>query len=236
MTGLRRSIWWESVLCVLAIEAFLITIMLWRVGNHEVLQFDNKVQIGVFATLPLFVLTVLQIRQSIRLQKATFIKDFVAKLHTETELSQSFHSLVYGFTNSIYEDVRSGKLDPDTSTRPEGLRPFNPDKFQGTEEERRLDALLGYFDIIGYHYHTGAIDMVEIAGVLGYQLAALSTRDVIREYLDSLPKYWAESSFSKRGPKAVAPFRYLTVLLTDFQKFNEKNAHIIESVNRRILG
>jgi len=46
------------------------------------------------------------------------------------------------------------------------MRLYDPSTFQFSEEERRLDALLGFFDILGYHHHRGVVHMQDIAGVL----------------------------------------------------------------------
>jgi len=228
-----------------AVDALLVLVAVWVVlgfamnisfRGKRLLQFDEKVQVGVFATVPLLLLTVLQLRTAVHVQKAGFIRDYVSKLHIDRELSEAYHYLVYTYNNKLYDrvvDATPEELAKMQESRADGCRLYNVDNFQGSQEERRLDALLGYFDLIGYHYLNGVIGMSDIAGVLGYQLAALATRKVVRNYLNTVPPYWEETSFSKAG--GVGPFRYLTVLLDDFLEYNKKNRETIQSLNRREL-
>jgi hypothetical protein len=226
----------DALLILLGVWLFLGVVMNLSYRGQPVLKFDNSVQVGVFATIPLLLLTVLQLRTAVHVQKAGFIRDYVSKLHIDKELSEAYHYLVSTYTNELYERVivaTDAELAEMQGSRGDGCRLYNVKKFQGSQEERRLDALLGYFDLIGYHYLNGVVRMGDIAGVLGYQLSALTTRKVIHNYLDLIPPYWEKVSFGKAG--GVGPFRYLTVLLDDFIEYNKKNVETIQTLNRRKL-
>lgn len=235
------NVWVQSLTSTLAITGLLVIVVNFPRAK-PILEFEPKVQLGAFATVPLFVLTILQIRSAVRIHRASFVKDFVAKLHTDKELSSAFHQLIYTYSNERYEQFKRASSATDDQAiqqlqgnRQVGERLYDPDKFQGSEEERRLDAVLGYFDIIGYHCVTRVVDIEDVAPVLGFQLAALSTRTVIKDYLRSIPEYWRQSSFSRDAPMAVGPFRYLTVFLDDFREYNAKHQRKIEELNRRSL-
>src|SRR5687767_3326165 len=101
----RNSLVIQSLLAILATEVVLVVLVMIPKGSSTLLRFDNSVQIGVFSAIPLFVIAVLQIRNAVQLQKAGFIKDYVSKLHTDKELSEAYHYLVYTYPNDLYEKV-----------------------------------------------------------------------------------------------------------------------------------
>jgi hypothetical protein len=230
----RNSIWTQALFTVAIVDGLLALAVTYP-RNQPILAFTSKLEIGAFATIPLFVITVLQVRSAIRGQKASFIRDYVAQLYTTEQLSQAFHYLVDTYTDAKFDSFRAADEEQRKALqqgRPVGGRLFDPSTFQGTEEERRLDALLGYFDVIGYHYWAGAVEMKEVAGVLGYHLAALATRKVVVEYLEEIEQEWPGMPYSE--VKAVGPFRYMVVLIEDFKVFNKKNQDRIAALNRKI--
>jgi hypothetical protein len=235
MDTLRVNLWVQTVCAVLLTTAVLAIAM--NFPNPEpFLKFDKNVQIGIFATVPLFVVTVIQVRSAVKLQRAAFIKEYVTKLHTDRDLSEAFHYLVYTYSDPVLDKFL--RADPQVREemqkgRPVGGRLYDPSTFQLSEEERRLDGILGYFDVLGYHYVAGTVSLRDVANVLGFQLAALSRRKVVRDYLNAIPDYWKK--FEGDDPQAVAPFRYLTVLLTDFRKYNKQHSEWIEKINRATL-
>lgn len=230
-----KSVIIQSLLAILLAEAILALGFLLPIFGQPILVFDNKTSVAVFAILPPLIIGVVQLRNTLALQRATFIKDFISRLYTDKELSQAYHYLIYTYNDSIYKKFKSAtpeEKDKLQGVRTEGNRLYDPDSFQGGEEERRLDALLGYFDIVGYHYWTGALEIKDIARLLGYHLTILAKRDVIVDYLNAVPNYWKKVSGQT---EAVGPFRYLTVLLQDFVRFNEDEQGKIKRINERSL-
>ena len=231
-----KSVIIQSLVAILLAEAILgLGFFLPVLGRPPILQFDNKTSIAVFAILPPLIIGVVQLRNTLALQRATFIKDFISRLYTDKELSQAYHYLVYTYSDSSYKAFKAATPEERIKMqggRTEGNRFYDPDHFQGGEEERRLDALLGYFDIVGYHYWNGALEIRDIARLLGYHLTILGKRDVVVDYLNAVPNYWKKVS---GRTEAVGPFRYLTVLLQDFGKFNEDEQSKIKKINERSL-
>lgn len=228
-----RSVIMQSLIAIILVELILALGFILPLWSQPILQFENKTSIAVFAVLPPLIIGIIQLRNTLALQKASFIRDFIAKLYTDKELSQTYHYLIYTYNDAKYKEFKSASSDLREKLqegRVEGNRFYDPDDFQGSEEERRLDALLGYFDIIGYHYWTGALEINDIARLLGYHLTVLIKRDVIVDYLNAVPDYWKKVSGEV---ESVGPFRYLTILLHDFRSFNEKQKDRNKRINER---
>lgn len=208
----------------------LITIALMLVAfktlEFKALGLDLVVNLTVLTTSPLLIIAVIQLRRNFLLQRTDFIREFTTKLYNERELSESFYYLVYLYENNKYkefkkadeikDDVKKKEMQKD---KKEGMKFYNPATFQDSEEERRLDVLLGFFNILGYHYHSGIVSIEDIAGVMEFYLVALSTRKVIVEYMEEIiPDNWEKTSFAEYGD---TPYRHLRNLLRDFRKFNK---------------
>ncbi|GAB3911550.1 hypothetical protein GCM10028803_53280 [Larkinella knui] len=234
-----KSVIFQIVSATIAVEIFLIALCLVPYGDNSlpIFTLDKKIPMVVFASLPPVLIVIIQFRNTLALQKATFIKDFVSKLYTDKELSQSFHYLIYKYENDVYKEFL--KASPERRQemqkgRSEGIRYFDPATFQGTEEERRFDGILGYFDIIGYHYSSGTLEIEDIGKLLGYHLTFLLKREVVTDYLNSIPQYW-EGITRNRVPTSVSPLRYLTILLNAFIKYNAAEEKKIRDINDKLL-
>lgn len=109
-------------------------------------------------------------------------------------------------------------------SKAEGFRLYHPEYFQWSEEERRLDGLLGYFDVIGYYYHRGFLKMDDIVGSLGWILTVLRAKEVVQRYLrftdERFQKLREENTIDLSH--ALPPFIYLKRLLDDFERYNQK--------------
>lgn len=200
------------------------------------LQSDLKVGIAAFTATPLFVVTILELGRNLRLQRAAFIKDYVSQFFINPHLYQTFHELIYTYPNSLFEKVddirRAQKLDncekpvfePFKELQGErlvGARLYHPRLFQTSVEERRLDALLGYFDVIAYYYAKGYLRIADIAGSVGYFLAVMGARTVIRDYMKLNQEAWSSPEYNRRMG-ATPPFAYLNRLLDDIQSYNAR--------------
>ena len=189
----------------------------------EILKFENKTGLAAVGGIALAILALIQLHSNRILQRANVVKDLASNLYIDTELSETFHYLVYSYDNKTYNKYKDAKEKTRVKMnrdRREGLRFFDPNdeaKFEGSEEERRIDSLLGYIDIIAYHYHCGLINIVDIAGVLGYHLATIRKRDAITEYRESIPGFWY-SSYREYGYESD-PLRYLDHLLKEYARY-----------------
>ena len=108
--------------------------------------------------------------------------------------------------------------------REPGLRFYDPDFFQGSKEEQRLDAVLHYFDVLAYNYRKGLISLADISGVSGYHLAVIGSRDVVQYYLAQNKAYWDNLPYKTRVG-AEPPFVSLGVLLAELKNYNESRHH-----------
>jgi len=209
-----------GVIAVVALETIVIVLL-----GLGTLTLDRNIGIAVLAGLPVLLLTLVQLYIGSVVQRANLVKDLAAKIYTDKELAETFHSLVYTYDDKkfdafvVADDSEKRELN---SGRVPGTRYFDPETVSGTEEERKLDALLGYLDIIAYHHHRRLIHMRDIAGVLGYHLAIISNRKAVTEYRESIPKFWSKSKFEKMYGANSVPLRYLDKLLKDYQAFCEK--------------
>ena len=90
--------------------------------------------------------------------------------------------------------------------------------------------LIGYFDLLGYHYAKGFFAIDDVAGSLGHYLNILSKRQVIKKvreiYRDSItqPRYSKENGY-------IRPFCYFDHLMVAVENYNLK----IEKRNKKSL-
>ncbi len=213
------------------------------------LETDLKVGIVAFTATPLLVITLMELGRNLRLQRAAFIKDYVSQFFTNVELYQTFHELIYTYTNSVFEKVdgirKDQKLDncekpvfapfaEIQSDRQVGSRLYHPQLFQGSPEERKLDALLGYFDVIGFYYAKGYLRIEDIVGSVGYFLAVMKARQVVCYYLKINREAWADPEYN-RTMGVTPPFAYLNRLLDDIQEYNLRFEKQIKQLQSRRL-
>jgi hypothetical protein len=194
---------------------------------------DVQVGITAYTATPLFVVTLMELARSIRLQRAAFIKDYISRFFTDKELYQTFHELIYSYPDSAFEKIEKIRADQqlDKAERPvfdaftqmqgerqPGSRFYHPCLFQGSPEERKLDAFLGFFDVIAYYYARGFLRIEDIAGSVGYFLAVLRARKVVTEYMKLNDEAWRSPEYKTMG--TTPPFSYLRRLLDDLDSYN----------------
>jgi hypothetical protein len=204
------------------------------------LRWDGKLDTAACITASLFAYGIVEIKSSIRLRRAAFVKEYIGSFYLNNELYSIFFELVYRYYDVDFDVVNGefnaryggGKEPPlkdrpiqfiHGGDRPVGTRYYHPKVFQRSEEECRLDRLLGYFDILGYYLHKGHIDVRDIATCLGYYIAILEERKVLKLYLDIVDKEWHNLPYQRNlGEKP--PFRYVRRLLIAVRKFNDSVA------------
>lgn len=216
------------------------------------ITFDPEIGLTALTGIPLLIITIMQLSRNIHLQRASFIKDYVSKFFIEDKLYEIYHSLIYNYDNELFEkidEIANNNLNVDTKTpsfeyfeefqdgRKEGNRLYHPGYFQGSQEEMRLDTLLGYLDIIGYYYYRRLVKMEDISGSMGQYLAMIGQRKVVSEYLQICKRRWREKT--REDPSltlsAVEPFAYLRRLLAEFEDYNRKTSRKIQQVLDRSM-
>ncbi len=245
--GLLKRLQRLSPTALLAIAFMAMGLLLLAVlASLRLVVFKKEIEILSFIVIIGFSITIFQLGQNYKTQEEKFISDYLSKLYTDKDLSAAFHDLVETYENPKFaqfnERAIAVKAKEERLKRREpifeafddlqgyrknliGSRYYHPDCFQGSEEERRLDSLLGYLDIVGYHFRHGTIPMKDLAAMLNYQLATLNGRDVIKFYLGvSASEGWfANTDIQKQSGAVQVPFLYLRNMLVEYQRYNEMN-------------
>ena len=237
---------------VLAAESLLIALVLFHL-----LTFAGHVETLAFLTLAGFTVAIYQLSLGYSIQRAKFLSDYLSRIYTDADLSATFHDLVETYSDATFKRIdkiwkEAAEVErAKTSDGPvfdlfdsvqgsrrgqAGQRYYHPDCFQGSEEERRLDALIGYLDIAGYHYYHKLIPMKDIAAMLNYQLAAFASRMVIQCYLGDVSdeKWWHSSSLYEDSGGAMIPFLYFRLLVADFIRYNEANKAFLKRAQKKL--
>jgi hypothetical protein len=223
----------------------LLELVIAELAMRGYLLFDRKIEAVAFFTVAGFAIVVFQLWQGYAVQRAKFLTDYLAMIYTDKDLSGAFHDLVETYSDKIFEQVdqiataQKARETSEQNNAPvfdifdtiqgprlklEGQRYYHPDCFQGSEEERKLDGLIGYLDIVGYHYYYGLIRMKDLAAVLNYQLAALSSRKVIARYLKASGQgWWGTTAMGGGAGGAPLPYLYFRNLLGDYVTNNEQH-------------
>jgi hypothetical protein len=207
----------------------------WALEHRGWVHFDPKIDIAGLTAIPLFLIGIFELYRQTTIRRASFITDYVAKFYIERDLHETFNDLIATYHDDKFEAIKiatsgaaaRGMVAAFSATsglqdgRHEGRRFYHPDHFQGSAEEQRLDALLGYLDVIGYQYVHGLVRMADIVGMLGYQLSLVMSRKVITDYLEGTDlRWWKSTPQSKES--AVVPYIYLRALLAGFKQYNVK--------------
>ena len=185
-------------------------------------------------TIALFIAAHVQLQKNREYQRAAFLGEYVSRIFTDKEFSDTFHYLIYTYNDHCFCKVKI-KLKDDGITRDsgqkamyqcleslpiqdgreEGFRFYHPDVFQGSAEEKRLDSLLGYFNIVAYYYKKEKLLSIDdINGSIGYHLAVMSARTIVSEYMNIIEADWEKGGYAKKFG-IQEPFRDLKVLLRD---------------------
>jgi hypothetical protein len=225
----------NRIIRVIALTLILELIVGGALLYFKVLTFDEKTGLTALVVILGFVITIIQLQQSIALQKGNFVKDYVSQFFTNPELYRIWHELIYTYDNTTFEKIDARMKERHLGRRPRpviddlsdfqgarqvGARFYHPALFQGSEEEKRLDIILGYFDVIGYHYSRNLIGLKDIAGSFGYFLSMTRARAVVQAYLDLSKREWQAPDYRVITP--TPPFAFLQRLLEDLDAYNRR--------------
>jgi hypothetical protein len=221
-------------------------IVFWTLHRLGWMKFEAKIDVAGLTAIPLLLIGIFELYRQANVRRATFITEYVSKFYTETELHDSFNDLIATYRDAKFEEIKKAVANARAESmlaafsatselqdgRKEGSRFYHPDHFQGSVEEQRLDALLGYFDVIGYQYAHGFVRIADVVGMLGYQLSLVMSREVIKKYLEGTDlRWWNSTSQSKES--ALVPYVYLRALLAGFKRYNIKyQSRLTDQFNR----
>jgi hypothetical protein len=220
------------------------------------LHIENKLELAGLFAIAGFVVVIFQLWEANVVQRAKFLTDYLTKIYTDEDLNSAFHALVETYNDQLFDQIDAVAKQQDAGKKAQGnnapvfdifdkfqgerasrsgYRFYHPECFQGSEEERRLDALIGYLDIVGYHYWYGLIRMRDVAALLNYHLATFASRKVIASYLRVSGEDWWNTTTIKTGSgSAQLPYLYFHHMLGDFVKYNERNQARIRKIQSQI--
>jgi hypothetical protein len=215
--GSRIGIAGMLMLVALA-EAVLVGVFValsWLSLIHDLQSFGG---VTPFLVMGGFVVTVIQLFNAQAEARSTFVKDYLSQFYLHEELSKAWHELIYSYFDEEYAKaqahVEAGTDFPPTEKRP-GDYPFwhpTAKTFYGSDAERRLDVVFGYFDVVGFYYARGLANLDDIADVLGYVFSVVEARKATRDYFEVIEQGWQHPSPEQPVRR---PFVYLDKLRGD---------------------
>jgi K+ transporter len=199
--------------------------------------------VGLFVTIPGFIIAIVQLTRTETVQRSSLIKDLLSQIYLNNEISSAFHDLVRTYDDARFQAIdkivkEKGLIERKKNNiykcepifdefehlqmgRQEPCRFYHPELFMGSQEERRIDMLLGYFDLIGYYYHLKLVKMSEIYNTIGYQLSFILARKALSSMIFNANYEWWKNEPNFQTANASTPFVYLKILLDDFQTYGE---------------
>ena len=201
-------------------------------GIAELMRHVGAALVSAILTIALILVASVQLEKNRESQRAAFLGGYVSNIFTNKEFADSFHYLIYTYDKKKFCRVKL-KLEKNGITskssqeemyrcladmqggREEGCRLYHPAIFQGSVEEKRLDSLLGYFNIIAYYWSKrggSLLSIDDIDGSIGYQLAVIGERPVVRAYLKQIKDRWEEEGYAEKFG-TLPPYHYLNKLL-----------------------
>ena len=178
--------------------------------------------IGAFVVL-------LTLQRNSTVQRAEFISGYLSQFYTNSNLWRTYHQLIYQYWDRDFEKIDGhakedkkrmknrienpesyeGPLPPTTITvttvgkdEPPSLT-YHPWLFQGSGEEERIDALLGFLNGVDYYCAKGLIGVGEVYRHMGTHLLALDSRKVMESYFEINDIEWRNRVL--RGNMGVEP-------------------------------
>lgn len=191
-------------------------------------NWDPKISIASFVAIPAMVIGVSQLLITAHIQRASYIKDYAIRFRTDKELSESFHYLIYRYSNHFYEiyskpaNSRSAdeqkELDAAQTGLTDDLKFFDPKQAIGSPQERRIDNLLGFFDTVGYDLRRKLLYIPDVSGVFAYHLDHLIQRRIVQAYLKNIEEKWPTLETFHERYIAPVPFKNLRYLLRKYEE------------------
>lgn len=227
MNSLRRVI--DCVIGKYFPVSIIIMILLVGIIYLSILIKNDNAELNtVVSVTPLLALLVviIQLARKLMLDRAGFIENYISKFFLDQTLYKTFHDLIYTYKDDTFKQLECIRIDQklDKEKKPVfeqfsefqgkreiGSRLYHPRLFQGSYEEMRLDAVLGYFNVIAYRYSKGLLHIDDISGSIGYCLLVMRSRRVIEEYLNFQEASWGSPKYQKFGH--APPLEHLKKLM-----------------------
>lgn len=181
-----------------------------------------------------FSVVILQFLRKQALDRAEFIENYISKFFMDETFITTFHDLFYTYDDDTFKQFDCIRIQQELdkekkpifepfsefqAERKTGSRLYHPRLFQGSNEEMRLDALLGYFNVIAHRYIKGLLRLDDISGSIGYYLIVMHKRVVIQEYLSLQESEWKTGGYQKFG--RTPPMTHLRKLMYDMHERNK---------------
>jgi len=205
-------------------------------------NFEFKIDAAILVLTPPIVITIYQLSQGETIARADFVKDYVSEFFMNKELNDTFYYLVYTYVDAKFAEIDAAlvaaggpeKIGSDPKRiasvfealqegRIEGHRYFHPSCYQRSLEEKRLDCLLGYFDVLAYYHQNNLVTMEDIAGSLGYHLNILARREVIKQVRSACKNSFKNETYVARNGHAI-PFSCLDKFLENVIRYDQETA------------
>jgi hypothetical protein len=229
-TSSRALRWWRRDENRLIVEFLVggLLLIAW-LCRRGALDFDKHVTLEAIATSGILIFTVWTLHEGRKELRARFIRDYISRFYTDKELFNAFYELIHNYekddferVNHIFNRLAERKQPPADPTHEElkrevgrkGAFPrnmdvfYHPGNFQGTNLERRLDAVLGYLDVIGYYCDEGLIEPEDLRGLLGYYIEVLNRSLVIQYYFYLVVGRFSEFEKKENTSIPIKPFPY----------------------------
>ena len=171
----------------------------------------------IFAGLVGASVALLALRRNSIVQRAEFVSGYISRFYTDENLWNTYHQLIYRYWderfNIVDEIAKEYKKDMEErikSSSNEKPRPptaiddkslaldgptYHPWIFHGCDEEKQIDALLGFLNGVDYYCAKGHISVGEIYRHMGTHLLTLRSREVILSYFDINDKAWETDKY-----------------------------------------
>lgn len=136
------------------------------------LTIADLIQIGLLiAAIFTICLTFFQIKKGNKTQKATFFKELYLTLFSNSDMRNAYYNLEYG--EFIYND-----------------------DFHGSEEEKSLDQLLSFIDLICELYYQNVITEQEMK-FFKYEITRIFSNENLNKYLTFLESFYKHNTDTK---------------------------------------
>jgi hypothetical protein len=208
-----------TALAVASICVGVLVLIFMVMNSFQGITFQQFGGATPFITLAGFAVTVIQLYNGNSEARASFLKTYTTDFILKPELYGTWHDLIYGYSNTVYAVL-------DAHVRQHGAYPteiqvpgeaaiawkpeyWHPRLFQTTQEERRIDAVLGYIDVIGYYQQAALIDVMDISGLIGEFLQDIRSRTMIYDYFVVIWRAWELNRWQDRqrqDPSVRPPF------------------------------
>ena len=226
-TYLTKATKYQIALIVISWVALLIYIQF----CHDI--WDPTVSFTSFVGVPATIIIIFQLVINSHISQASYIKDYALRFRADSELTESFHYLIYKYGNELLkiylkpEEERTEEekkaLEESQQGVPNFLQFFNPESAIGIPQERKLDNVLGFFDTVGYDLTRGMVSINDVSGVFSFHLDHLIQRNVVKLYLCKIKNEWDSKKSFHTNYKSPTPFGYLRSMLSVYVKYRGSN-------------